>query len=234
MYLELCIRVEDILKKPEFSELADVPWKPFENIFDVDPDNADSDWVNGGRQLTDNFTSKMEELFIKNGKLIFPLSPNESNYIESIEKFIADYKNFKKSYDEDFLKKMEKSAKQWNANQLVQIELPQLTKNSPYQSALNDLKESIDALNIKTGKQAIVSAGTAMHTMLEIFLKNELTFEDSINFLKNFPEKKKHVTDLHYIRKKRNDYGHPNSEKPDISEAKRVIETSVKIFKDFV
>jgi len=234
VYLELCIIVEQILKKPGFSELEKLPWKPFENIFVVDPEYPEGDWEYGGRQNIDNFISKIEELFIKNGKLRFRFLEKESIYVESVEKFIADYKNAKQSVDEAAKKHMEESMKQWDANQLVKFELPQISKNSPYQSVLSDLKESIDALNMNNGKPAVVSAGTAIHMMLQIFLKNELEFYDCIILLKEFPEKKKHVTDLHYIRKKRNDYGHPNFDKPDFNEAQRVIETSVKIFKDFV
>jgi len=235
MYLELCIRVEEILKKPELSELAKLPWRPFENILVVDPDYPEGDWEYGGRQLTDNFISKIEELFIKNGKQKFRFLQNESNYVESIEKFIADYKNYKKTYDEKEMEKIKQSiAKRLNANQLIQFELPQISKNSPYQAVLSDLKESNGALNIKNGKQAVVSAGLAMHMMLQIFHKNELDFYNCIILLEKFPEKKKYVTDLHYIREKRNDYGHPNFNKPDLAEAQRVIETSIKIFKDFV
>ena len=59
-------------------------------------------------------------------------------------------------------------------------------------------------------------------------------FEKSIDLLKKLPEKNKHVTDLHYIRKKRNDYGHPNMNKSVPEDAKRIIEMSVKNFKDFI
>jgi len=234
IYLELCFKIEDILKKPEFSELTSIPWKPFENILDVDTEYPEGDWEYGGHQICDNFSSKIDELYIKNGKQEFPLSPSESTYIKKFENFLSGYKNYKKSYDEAWLEKIKKTAKQWNANQSVQIELPQISTNSPYQLVFSDLKDSLDALNNNRGKQAITSAGTAMHSMLEIFHRNKLKFEDSINLLKNFPEKKKHVTDLHYIRKKRNDYSHPNADKPDFTEAKIIIETSIKIFKDFV
>ena len=235
IYLELCFKIEDIINRPELIELSKNSWKPFDNILDVDIDAPDVDWDYGGHQLCDNFMSKIDELYIKNGKKNCPIPLTDLEYIKKIQDFLSNYKEYKKAYDKKWEAKVEKAAEKFNLKHSINIEIPEVSANSQYLPVVNEFKESMSALNIGNTKQSIVSAGTAIHSMLQIFLnENKSTFEKCIELLKKSSEKKKHVTDLHYIRKKRNDYGHPNMNKPEPEEAKIIIEMSVKIFKDFI
>ena len=233
IYLELCFKIEDILNKPEFSELSKNSWKPFENILDADIDAPDADWDYGGCQICDNFMSKIDEIYIKHGKKNCSISSVDLEYIKKFQKFLADYKESKKDYDRKLEARIEKAAEKFNSNQPIKIEIP-TNYDSQYKFVVEEFKESLSALNTGSAKQSIVSAGTAIHTMLQIFLnEDKITFEKCIKLLEK-SQKKKHITDLHHIRKKRNDYGHPNTIKPEIEESKRILELGVKIFKDFI
>ncbi len=107
MYLELCIKIDEILSKPELQMLS-YDWKPFENLLSVDQDYPEGDWEYGGRQRCGDYRSRIEEIFIKNGSKTFELGQSESNFIVRTTKFLQNYRKKKLDDDKLFLESVEK------------------------------------------------------------------------------------------------------------------------------
>jgi uncharacterized LabA/DUF88 family protein len=97
VYLELCVKIEEILSQKDFSILSSQEWRPVQNLLGIDDmDYPEGVWELGGIQLVGEFQSNLEELYIKNGSKQFPLDNSEIEFIEKISKFLEDYQQQKK------------------------------------------------------------------------------------------------------------------------------------------
>ncbi len=105
-YLQLCIKIEEILNNPDFSTLRKNQWRPFENLLSIDSDAPEGFWEYGGRQLCDDFQSKIDELYIKNGEKEIDPEPKEQILITEINAFLNKYAERKKVHDKVTLENM--------------------------------------------------------------------------------------------------------------------------------
>ncbi len=112
-YLQLCIKIEEILENPDFSTLRKTTWKPFENLLSVDHDAPEADWEYGGRQLCNDFQSKIDEMYIKNGEKEVDPEPSEQLTIVEINTFLDKYAETKQVHDKLVLENMMKKISQY-------------------------------------------------------------------------------------------------------------------------
>lgn len=94
-YLRLCLKIEEILVKPEFQTLASENWKPFENILSIDPDYPEGDWEYGKQQMCADFRSELEKVFIKTGENKYELDIDDQKLLVEINNFLEQYKRVK-------------------------------------------------------------------------------------------------------------------------------------------
>lgn len=101
IYLQLCIKIEELLKESIFKKLPKKHWKPFSNLLTANSD-YDIDWEIEKRQQCYDFKSYIEELFIRNGEKEYGIEPNDVKLLIPIKKFIEDYQKDKdqKQFDE--------------------------------------------------------------------------------------------------------------------------------------
>jgi len=94
IYLIQCVKIEEILEDDSFKKLRKKTWRIFDNL--INPEN-DIEWDMGGKQKCNEFSSAIEELFIKNGQKTYDLGPEDIKVLEQIEKFSEHYKSAKVS-----------------------------------------------------------------------------------------------------------------------------------------
>ena len=92
IYLILCVKIEEILEDDSFKKLRKKTWRIFVNL--VNPEN-DIEWDMRGKQKCNEFSSAIEELFIKNGQKTYDLEPQDIKVLEQIEKFSEGYESDK-------------------------------------------------------------------------------------------------------------------------------------------
>ncbi len=112
-YLQLCIRIEKILDNPDLSQLRKNQWKPFENLLSIDPETPEIDWEYSGRRLCNDFQSKVDELYIKNGEKQIDPEPDSQSFIVEINEFLKKYVESKKMEDKQTLENMIKRISQY-------------------------------------------------------------------------------------------------------------------------
>ena len=105
-YLQLCIKIEEILECPKFSTLREVYQRPFDNILSFG--DVDIEWECGGSQMCADLQSKIDEMYIRNGRKECELEPAELLVLAEIKRFLENYEKVKQETDKNF---MEQSGK---------------------------------------------------------------------------------------------------------------------------
>ena len=73
---KLCIKIEEILECPKFSTLHEVYQRPFDNILSFE--DVDIEWEYGRSQICADLQSKIDEMYIRNGRKEYELEPAEA------------------------------------------------------------------------------------------------------------------------------------------------------------
>lgn len=94
IYLQLCIKIEEILNESIFKKLPRKNWKLFDHLLTYDSD-YEIDWDYSGRQKCYDFQSKIEELFIRNGQKTCELESEDKKLLKPIQIFLEKYKTEK-------------------------------------------------------------------------------------------------------------------------------------------
>lgn len=105
-YLELCIKIEEILEHPKFSMLREVYQRPFDNLLSLD--DVDIEWQYGRSQDCAELQSKIDEMYIRNGSKEHNFESTEILFLEEVTKFLNSYKKTKQESDSDFIERAEK------------------------------------------------------------------------------------------------------------------------------
>lgn len=111
-YLQLCLKIEDILKNPELSDFNS-DWKPIDNLLDYDQDYPEGDWEYGGRQTCANFANKIEKIFIEKGQKKYSLKGSDIDLLNNTREFIDKYQASKKISDKKFSEYAETEGKKF-------------------------------------------------------------------------------------------------------------------------
>lgn len=93
-YLRLCNKMIEILDQPPFKDSLYV-WRPVDNLRNVDPDYPEGEWDCGGKQLSNQFLSDIEQMYVVNGENQYSLDPDEANFLGSVRDSINKYKRLK-------------------------------------------------------------------------------------------------------------------------------------------
>ncbi len=175
-YLRLCSRIKEILEKPGFENLAQLNWRPFENLIgDLDPDVPDAEWEYGGRQLCANFLSTIEEVFISKGEKAYPLDTNDQQLLNQIQTYLERYHSYKKNYEEKWL---EEQVKKFQEQEMkTEMRLPQFDFRFIKDEEIKDLivrdwQEAKKAFESGLYKSVVVLCGA----IIESLLINALSF----------------------------------------------------------
>jgi hypothetical protein len=94
-YLILCNKIEDLLNKARIT--TDETWRPFDNLYVLDPDSPGSEWEYGGRDICFNFLSKLEELNIKYGATKPPITASDYELLYDLKNYLNNFKNISMS-----------------------------------------------------------------------------------------------------------------------------------------
>lgn len=193
-YLQLCIKIEEILDNPDFSTLRKTEWKPFENLLSVDVDAPEADWEYGGRQLCNDFQSKIDEMYIKNGEKVVDIEPSDQLTLVEINTFLDKYTETKQAFDKSTLENMMKNISQYMPPKIFE-EHAEIQKNesthrgklctSPefiikkFEQFLADLQPLKTKLN-GTGELSLIAISKKIRNLLKT------SFEDGDKRVKHF------------------------------------------------
>jgi hypothetical protein len=171
-YLRLCSKINEILKKSGFENLAGYNWQPFGNLRALDPDAPDVEWEYGGRQICGNFLSAIEEVFINSGEKTYPLNDEDQQLLDSIQNYLERYHSYKSSYEKRWLQRVEKQAEEWTKKQeKPQVEIPEFgfefIRDEEIKNLLiRDWKEAKKAFQNELYKATVVLCGTVLEALL--------------------------------------------------------------------
>lgn len=114
----------------------------------------------------------------------------------------------------------------------TELKEPYLSKE--FLQAIRFLQKARNSLERKSYSESIMFSANAIEDALNEYLENsELELHEKINALKENKDMSKHVTELHYIRKKRNDIVHPNNFEVDENTARKILEMADEFLADF-
>ncbi|MFN6991088.1 MAG: hypothetical protein ACK4MM_00035 [Fervidobacterium sp.] len=171
-YLRLCNKIQDILGKPGFEDLARREWQPFDNLRALDPDGPDIDYEYRGWQVCGNFLSTIEEVFISAGEKTYPLDMEDQRFLSSIQTYLEKYLNYKKEKERKWLQKIEKQAEEWHKGQeKPQVMIPQFDfkfiGNEKVKNLLiNDWEDAQKAFQNGLNKSTVVLCVTILEALL--------------------------------------------------------------------
>lgn len=125
-YLQLCSKIENILKNSELSDFKK-GWKSFEHLLDYDPDYPEGDWEYGGRKLCADYANKIEKIFIENGEKEYGIPGTDGELLNKTREFIKKYKTSKQNSDKVFAKNAEEMGEAFNKKH-SKINRPKITE----------------------------------------------------------------------------------------------------------
>ena len=192
-YLRLCSKINEILKKPGFENLAGCDWQPFNSLRALDPDAPDVDWEYGGQQICGNFLNAIEEAFINSGEKTYSLNDEDQRLLDSIQNYLERYRSYKSGYEKRWLQRVEKQAEDWRKKQekprveITEFGFEFIRDEEIKNLLIRDWKEARKALHNELYKATVVLCGTVLEALLIDALsciKEEAKFSYSQKYLK--------------------------------------------------
>lgn len=193
-YLRLCIKIKEILDEPGFESLAGLSWQPFDSLRTLDPDASDIEWEYGGRQVCGTFLNAVEELFIKNGEMTYPLDADDQELLGSIDIYLEKYRSWKNDYEKRWVQGVEKLAEEWEKKQgNLQVGMPQFDFGFVRDGEIKRLiievwKEAQKAFHNKLGRSTVVLCGAILEALL-IDALSCIKEEAKLSYVKCFKNK---------------------------------------------
>lgn len=139
-YLQLCIKIDEILNNPVFDQLPRNNWRLYENLLSYESNYPEEQWVNKKRKEAINFQSKIQELFIKCGGKESELLSEDHNFLNDLESFLEDYIQKKIQADEIFLDNVEEELMKLTQQGITLTKLGANSKNVVYDEKILRLK----------------------------------------------------------------------------------------------
>ena len=99
-YLILCNRIENLLERASIS--TNDPWKPFDNLYNLDPDAPEAEWEYNRKNNCNTFLSNLEKLNIKYGLGSLYITPSDNELQNKLKKYLIEYREFKQIADHRF------------------------------------------------------------------------------------------------------------------------------------